>query len=164
MYLLLEEDRTESRVESTDTLVLEDLSETADQTAGKGGLRDETDTSGLERAQSDISEELGESGRSQVDSSAVVSSGLVTELVDELLLEELVTTELEGTLEEVTGGGRTETSQQSAGTLLLDDLTETTDQTTVVGDGVQLNSGLDAVQIRSRQFFAVSRIGPLRFD
>lgn len=151
-HLLLEENGTESGVESTDTLVLEDLSETADETAGEGGLGDQTDTGSLQRAEGDISEELSESGRTQVDGSAVVRSSLITELVDELLLEELVTTELEGTLEEVTGGGRTETSQQSASTLLLDDLAETTDQTAVVGDGVKLDSGLHAVQTRLRQF------------
>lgn len=142
--LLLEEDRTETRVESTDTLVLEDLTEAADKTGSESGLGDETDTGGLKRAESDISEELSGSGGSKVDSGAVVGGSLETELVDPLLLEELVTTELESTLEEVTGGGRTETSEESASTLVGNDLTETADHTTVVGDGVKLDSGLDA--------------------
>jgi hypothetical protein len=142
--LLLEEDRTESRVESADTLILEDLTEAAEETRSESGLRDETDTSGFKRAKGDISEELGGGGRGKVDSGAVVGGGLETKLVDPLLLEELITTELESTLKEVTGGGRTETSKESASTLVGNDLTETTDHTTVVGDGVKLDSGLDA--------------------
>jgi hypothetical protein len=61
------------------------------------------------------------------------------------LLEEFVSTELEGTLEEVTGGGRTKTSQKSAGTFVLDNLADTAEETAVVGDGVELDTGLDAV-------------------
>lgn len=59
-------------------------------------------------------------------------------------LEELVATELQSTLEEVTGSGRTETSQESASTLVGDNLLEAAEQATVVGDGVELNTGLDA--------------------
>mgnify|MGYP006900020584 CR=1 FL=1 len=147
--LLLEEDRTETRVESTNALILEDLGESGQQTAGKGGLRDETDTSGLQRAQGDIGEELSQSGRSKVDGSAVVGGGLVAKLVDELLLEELVATELQGTLEEVTGGSWAETGEQSSSTLILDDLAEATEQTLVVGHGIKLNSSLDAVRIKN---------------
>lgn len=101
--LLLEEHGAETRVESADTLVLEDLAEAADETAGELGLGDETDTGGLQGAQGDIGEELSSGRRGEVDSGAVVGGGLQAELVDPLLLEELVTTELEGTLQEVTG-------------------------------------------------------------
>lgn len=143
--LLLEEDGTETSVESTDTLVLEHLGETTDEAVGVGRLRDETDTGSLKRAKSDIGEELGGGGRGEVDSSAVVGGSLVTEGVDALLLEELITAELEGTLEEVTGEGRADTSQESASALILNDLTETANQATVVGLGVELDTGLDAV-------------------
>jgi hypothetical protein len=61
------------------------------------------------------------------------------------LLEELVATELEGTLEEVTGEGWASAGEKSAGTLVGDDLTEATDQAAVVGDGVELDARLDAV-------------------
>lgn len=60
------------------------------------------------------------------------------------MLEELIATELEGTLEEVTGGSGAETSEESASTLVGDDLLEATEQTTVVGDGIKLDPGLDA--------------------
>lgn len=73
---LLEEDGPESRVESTETLLLVDLGETAEETGREGGLRDETDTGGLEGAERDIGEELGETGRRQVDGGAVVGSVL----------------------------------------------------------------------------------------
>lgn len=143
-HLLLEEHRTETGVESTETLVLQDLTEAADKTAGESGLRDETDTGSLKRAESNVGEELGSSGRGKVDGGSVLRGRLVAEVVDALLLEELVTTELEGTLEEVTGSGRTETSEKSASTLVGNDLSETTDHTLVVGDGVKLDPGLDA--------------------
>lgn len=145
MNLLLEEDGTETSVESTDTLILEHLGEATNETVGVGGLRDETDTGGLEGAQGNVGEELGGTGRGEVDGSAVVGGSLVAKLVDALLLEQLVTAELEGALEEVTGKGRADTSQESAGTLVLDDLAETANHTTVVGLGVKLDTGLDAV-------------------
>ena len=149
-HLLLEQDGTETRVESTDTLVREDLAGTTDQAVGELGVGNETDTGSLKRAESDIGDELSAGGGTEVDSSAVVGGGLVAESVDSLLLEELVTSELEGTLEEVTSGGGTETSPDGASTLVGDDLAETTDQTSVVGDGVKLDTGLDAVGLLAR--------------
>ena len=146
MNLLLEEDRTETSVESTETFVLEHLGHTTDQTIGIGRLRDETDTGSLKRAEGDIGEELSAGRRTKVDSGTVFSSGLITENVNGLLLEELVTTELESALEEVTGEGGTDTSEKGTSTFVLDDLAETTDQTTVVGSRVELNTGLDAVR------------------
>lgn len=143
--LLLEENGSETGVEGTDTLVLEHLGEATNETVGVGGLGDETDTGGLERAEGNVGEELGGSRGSQVDGSSVVGGSLLAKSVDELGLEELVTTELEGTLQEVTGKGRAGTSQESASALILDDLTETTDKTTVVGNRVELDTGLDAV-------------------
>lgn len=142
--VLLEQDGSETRVESTNTLVLEDLAEATNQAIGEGGLRDETDTGRLERAQGDVSEELGERGRGEVDGGAVVGGSLVADQVDGLLLEQLVSSELEGALEEVTGSGRTETSPDGASTLGGNDLPEATDQARVVGDGVELYPGLDA--------------------
>jgi hypothetical protein len=58
-------------------------------------LRDETDTGGFERAEGDIGEEFGGGRRGEVDGGSVIGSGLVAELVDPLLLEELISTELE---------------------------------------------------------------------
>jgi hypothetical protein len=142
--LLLEQDRSETRVKGTDTLVLKDLSESTDQAIGKGGLRHETDTGSLERAQGDVSEELCARGGREVDGSAVVGGSLVAEQVDGLLLEQLVSTKLEGTLEEISGGGRTETGPHGASTLVGNDLPEAADQAVVVGDGVKLYPGLDA--------------------
>lgn len=69
--------------------------------------------------------------------------------VNGLLLEKLVSSELEGSLEEVSSGGGPESGEESASTLGLDDLAETTDHTLVVCDGVKLDVGLDAVDIVS---------------
>lgn len=142
--LLLEQNRAETSVESTNTLLLQHLAETADQTRGVGGLGDETNTGGLEGAEGNVGEELGGTGGGDVDQGAVVGGILVAEQVDGLLLEELVSSELEGTLQEVTGGGRAQAGQKSAGTLSLDDLLEATDHAPVVGGGVELDTGLDA--------------------
>src|SRR5690606_22716333 len=87
--VLLEQDGAEAGVEGTDALSLQHLSEATDQAAGVGGLRDEADTGGLERAQGDIGKELGEGGRSEVDACPVLGGVLVAEEVDGLLLEEL---------------------------------------------------------------------------
>lgn len=142
---LLEQNGSEAGVESTDTLVLEHLGETANETVGVGGLRDETDTGSLERAQGNVGEELGGGRGGQVDGSPVVGGSLNAQAVDELGLEELVTAELEGTLQEVTGEGRAGTSQKSASALILDDLAEAADETAVVGNGVELDTGLDDI-------------------
>lgn len=75
---LLEQNGSESRVESTDALVLGDLGETSNQTGGEGGLRDETDTGSLKGAQGDIGEELGAGGRSEVNGGAVLAGSLET--------------------------------------------------------------------------------------
>ena len=144
--LLLEQDGAESRVETGNTLLLHNTAKTAEETVGEGRLGDETDTGSLERAQGNVGHELSAGGGGEVDSGTVLGSRLEAKLVDGLLLEELVTTELQGTLEEVTSGGRAETSQKSASTLVLDDLTEATDHTTVVGGRVKLDTGLDAVR------------------
>lgn len=85
--LLLEQDRTESGVESTDSLTSEHLSEASNETIGVCWVGNETDTGGLERAQGNIGEELGGGGRCQVNGSSVLLGGLISENVDGLLLE-----------------------------------------------------------------------------
>merc|ERR1712093_433930 len=124
---LLEQDRTETGVEGTDTLVLQHLAEASNETIGVCWLRDETDTGGLERAKGDISKTC----RGEVDGCAVVGGGLISEQIDGLLLEKLISSKLECALEEVTSSGWTETSQQSTSTLLSNNLSESSDQTLV---------------------------------
>lgn len=145
--LLLEADGTETGVESAETLGLHDLRKSTEETVGVGRVGDETNTGSLERAKGNVGEELGKTGGDQVNTSAVVRGVLVADDVNGLLLEELVTSELEGTLQEVTSGGGAESGQQSTGTLILDDLLEATDHTPVVGLGVELDTGLDAVAV-----------------
>ncbi len=143
--LLLEQNRTKTSVESTNTLVLQHLAETANESVGISRFGDETNTSGFKRAEGDISEEFSKSRRSQIDGCAVVGGGLIAKEVDRLLLEQLISSELECALEEVSSGSWTETSQQSTSTLISDDLSETTDETFVVCDGIELDSCLHAV-------------------
>lgn len=86
-----------------------------------------------------------------------------------MLLEEFVSSKLEGTLEEVACEGWANTSQESASTLVLDDLTETTNETAVVGDWVELDSRLDAVGNRvskgwERRARALRRLTYMQWD
>jgi hypothetical protein len=85
---------------------------TGDKAIGKARLRHHSDTGGLERADGSVGEELSKGGRNTVDCDAVVLSVLVTNHVDRLLLEELVTAKLQSALQEVTGKGRTSTGQK----------------------------------------------------
>jgi hypothetical protein len=73
---------------------------------------------------------------------------LISEDVDGLLLEEFISSKLECALEEVSSSSWPETSQQSTGTLLGNDLSETSNESFVVCDGVELDSCLDAVQMK----------------
>ena len=143
--LLLEQKGTKTTVEGGEALLLEDATEARDKAGSEGRLGDQTNTGGLKGAEGEISEELGAGGGGEVDGGAVVGSGLVAEEANGLLLEELVTTELQGTLEEVTSEGRAGTSEESASALVLDDLLEAADEAAVVGLGVELDAGLDAV-------------------
>lgn len=124
---LLEENGTETSVEGTNTLLAEDTEETTDKTVSESGLRDETDTGSLEGAEDNVGEELGNTRRSEVDGLTVLGSLLDAKVVNGGLLPELVTTELEGTLERVADNGGAETSEESTSALLGDDLTEGVD-------------------------------------
>jgi len=145
-YLLLEQNRTEAGVESTDTLVLHHLAESSNKTIGICWLGNETDTCGLKRAERNISEEFCECGGGEVNGCAVVGSGLVSDHVDGLLFEKFITSKLESTLEEITGSGRTETCQESTSTFLCNDLSESANEALVICDWVELYSSLDAIK------------------
>ena len=145
--VLLEENRTKTRVESAQTLRPVDLRETAYETAGECRLGDQSDTSSFERAERDVSEELGAGGRSEVDCCAVVCCILVAEERDRLLLEEFVTAEFEGALEEVAGEGWADTCEECACSFLCDDLSKAADHAAVVGCWVELYAGFDAVMV-----------------
>lgn len=142
---LLEQDRTETAVESTKTLGLCDLAETRDEAGSEGGFGDETDTGGLKRAKGNVGKEFGASGGSEVNGGSVVGGRLVAERVDALLLEEFVTSELEGTLQEITCEGRANTGQESACALICNDFSETSNHASVICDGVELDSRLDDI-------------------
>lgn len=143
--LLLEENGAKARVESTNTLSLEDLAKATNQTVGEARGRDETDTGSLKRAERDRSKELCQTSRGHVDGRAVLVSLLSAHGINGLLLEELVTTKLEGTLHKVASKGRAEASRKSADTLGLDDLAEAANHAAVVLGRVELDSRLDAI-------------------
>lgn len=143
--VLFEENWAKSRVEGTNTLVLENLSESTNQTVGETRCRDKTDASSLERAESNRGEELGGTGRHRVDECAVLAGLLHTENVDRSLLEELITAKLERSLHEISSTGRAKAGCKSANTFLLDNLAEAADHTTVVSGRVQLDPRLHTI-------------------
>lgn len=140
---LFEQDRTEARVKGAETFISSNLSETTDETGCERRLGHEADSRRLQRAECNISEELSRGGRGKVDGRSIVRCSFVSEIGDELLLEELVTAEFEGALKEVARRRRTEARQQSPGSLIRDDLSECADHTPVVSDRVELNPRLD---------------------
>lgn len=146
--VLLEQDGPEASVERTNALILQHLAETADEAIRVCGLGNETNARRLEGAERDVGEELSERGRGQVDGRAVVGGGLVAKVVDGLLLEELVSSELERALQEVACGRGTEACGERAEALLGDDLSDAAEEAFVVCDGVELDSCLDAVWLR----------------
>lgn len=107
-------------------------------------MGNETNTCSLEGAESDISEEFSKRRRGEVDGGSVFGRSLVAKEVDGLLLEELVTSELEGPLQEVTGSSWAKTGQESRGSFILNDLLESPNHASVVGFWIKLDSCLDA--------------------
>lgn len=87
---LLEQDGSESSVESSNTLFPCDPGETGQKSVGKARLGDESDSSGLERAESNVGKELGNGGSSEVDGSSVFTGRVDSDLVDGDLFPELV--------------------------------------------------------------------------
>ena len=67
------------------------------KTRARGWIVDSPDTGGLERAQEDVSDELGHCGGSEVDRGLVLPRGALAQDAGGLDLEKLDTTELEPT-------------------------------------------------------------------
>ena len=140
---LLEENGAEAAVESTDSFLAGDLAEPRDKAGREGWFGDKTNTGRFEGAEGNVGKELGGGGGGEVDGGSVVRGGLIAKEVDGLLLEEFVTSKLEGALEEITGKGRANTSQESTCALVGNDFSEASDQASVVCDRVELDSGFD---------------------
>jgi hypothetical protein len=84
-------------------------------------------------AERNVGEELGDGRGTEVDGLTVLSGLVNAEDVDSLLLPELVTSELEGTLDGVTDDGGAETGEKRAGSLGTDDLSESSDHALQTG-------------------------------
>lgn len=106
---LLEEDGTETGVETHNTISGEHASSTSTETLGEGGVGNGADTNGLKRAEEEISDELSHGRGGKIDGGTVVPSLLLTHALGEVHLEKLNTTKLEPTLNEISSGGSTET-------------------------------------------------------
>ena len=129
---LLGKDRNKTSVESTNSLGLGNLLETVNKTVAELRIRDGTDTDSLQRTEEDISDKFSAGSRYHVDTGLVVPCTLGSEGRGSLDLEEFDSTELEPSLDEVSESGGSQTSGQSHGSLLSNDLTESSDQTLVV--------------------------------
>ena len=145
MNILLEEDRAETRIKRANPLILQDLPKATNKAIRKSRRRDETDPGRLQGTQGNRGEELRRARRDHVYRGAVVFGRLCAKAVANLLLEELVSSELEGALHEVARKGGAEARRERADALALDDLAEAIDHATVVGCRVKLDPSLDAV-------------------
>ena len=143
---LLEEHGDEARVEALDeTLLLHKAASAASEAVSVGGVGDQANTAGLKRAQGNVSNELGGSSRCHVDGSAVLLGLLHAELVNPVLLEVLITAELEAALEAVAEEGGGQSSEQGTSTLVLHNLSSSVKHTAGVGLRAQLLLGLDDI-------------------
>lgn len=87
---LLEQNGSETRVESLEAFLLGNLGESTKETIGETRCRDETDTGSFQRAQGNVGKEFSDTSGSQVDSTTVVHGIVHTNLVNEDLLPEFV--------------------------------------------------------------------------
>ena len=115
---------------------LSDGSEGGDGESASGARLD-LDLGHLQRAKGDVGEELSRSRARQPDCTLVLAGGLLASHVHVEVLEVLVETVLEETLEGVADEGGAETFPEALATLLSDDGPETADKTLVLG-GVDL--------------------------
>ena len=113
-------------------------------------VADKADAAGLVRAEEDVRDELGHRGRGKVDAVAVVPGRLLADLVGDVDLEELHTSELEPALDEVALARRHEAGEERAGALARDNLADAADEPLVVFDGVKLNARLHHIDGRER--------------
>ncbi|KAH3670423.1 hypothetical protein OGAPHI_000938 [Ogataea philodendri] len=142
---LLEQDWGETVVERAWALLSQNSGESTNQTVGKCWLGNQSDSGSLQWTQSNVSKELGNSSRTNVDGVLVLDGGLVSDSVNKSFLEQFVTTEFEGTLHGVTQNSWAQTGQQSTSTLVGNDLLQRTNHTGVVHGRLKLNSGLNNI-------------------
>lgn len=142
---LLGEDGDESRVEPANTFVLQNLSEAVSEAVAELRVRNGTDAHGLQRAEEDISDELGGRGGAKVNIRLIIPRLLLPHHLHGLDFEELHAAEFKPTLYEIAEGGGAKASGQGHGALLGHDLTHPPDESGVVLDRVQLHAGLDDV-------------------
>lgn len=107
-------------------------------------MRDESDSAGFVGAKEAIGDSLSNGGRSKVDLVSVFPGVLISPFLAEVSLEELDSTELEPSLDEVSLAGGSETSEESTSTFGGSNVS-TAGKETGVGLGVKLDSGLNNI-------------------
>jgi len=142
---LLEQDRAQASVKAERALVLEDVRKAGRQRLRESLVRDGADAHGLQRAQEQVRDELGECGRCEVDVRAIFPRLLLRQGLGHQDLEKLDTAELEPALHEVAAKGRAQARQQCAGALGGDHAPECVNHALAVLGGVQLDARLHHV-------------------
>ncbi len=129
---LLGQDGSETRVETSNSFRGGHFLESIQQSRAEFGVRDGSDTDGLERTQEDIGNGFGSGRCSNVNSGLVFPSLLFSEGSSGLNLEVLDSTKFEPSLNKVSDGGSTETRRECGNTFFGNDCAETSDQSGVV--------------------------------
>lgn len=121
-------ERSETLVESTEAFLSNDLGHSFAKSSGEGaglgvsGL--DADLNGLPGAQSQIGDDLSGSGSREPQEILVVLSVLGSSSLHKGVLEDLIETELEETLERVSDQGGAPAEEHSANTILSSNLTD----------------------------------------
>lgn len=142
--VLFKQNGTETRVKSANAFVLENFAKATNQAICEARSRDKPDASCFEGTKGYRGKELCATGRNRVDCCTMLTGFFETEEIDGLFLEELVAAEFESALHEISGKCWAESCSESAGTFVLDDLTETANHAAIVGCRVELDSSLDS--------------------
>ena len=137
---LFGKDGEETRIKSTNSLGLQNLSKSIGKTVAELGVRHGTDTHGLQGTEENISNGLSNGGRCQVNWNLVVPCLFLSQGLNCLNFEEFYSTEFEPALDEVSKSSGTETGGKSHGSLLGNNLTHTTDEAGVVPNRVELHA------------------------
>ena len=142
---LLEKDGAKTSVKSTNSILGKHFTEAVSQSAAEVRVRDGANSDSLKRAEEDVSDGLSSGSGSKVNRGLHLPSLLLSETPGGIDLEKLDSAKLEETLDEVSPAGGAKASEESSGSLLTDDLLESTDQALVVLGRVKLDTSLDHI-------------------
>ena len=129
---LLGQNGEESSVESTKSFGSPHFAKAVSQSSTPGGVRDGANTNSFQWAEEAVSDKLSSGSGPNVNARLVFPGLLFAKVLDGIDLEVFDSSKLEPSLDKVPSSSGSETGGQGHGSLLGNDLSETSDQTLVV--------------------------------